>query len=533
MKKMNMKSLSILALLVMAFTVSCKKEKDMEFNQIRMFTPGNIGITTADTTVTLEWNPSLFTEGRNVTYTVEVARDSSFQNVVYRTVVDTSKAVITASNLSVRTNYVARVKADTSGNIPQSYWVISGRFAMTGEQIFLPVQATDIIDVAVLLKWRTTAGLTKIVLTPQNGTPMDIALTAGDITAERKLITGLTSNTQYTAEIFAGTRSKGLVTFRTKVPMSGNIIDLRGISGRPTVLVDTLPIIPSGSIVVLGRGQTYTVSVNTPLSKSVTIVSGDDLLNPNLAMIYFTSNFNFTASAAIDSIKFSNVAIRSDNYTSRYIFNTTGGATLSKMIFENCRIGAFRGLVRLQSGTTTVSEFRLDNCVVDSLGNYGVITVDNVSCRVDRFVLRNSTVYKADKIITSRQNSTSILVESCTFNETPLGGGATSNFFIDYSQSGTNNVTAGIAINNTIFGVGKANSGNSVVRGIRVNAATGITVANSYKTSDYVTAGNDIPSLVAYPGTSAQLFQDPNNGNFTIIDNSFAGRNTAGDPRWR
>lgn len=533
MKKMNIKSLSLLALLALLFTASCKKEKDMEFEQIRMFTPGNIRINSADTTVTLEWNPSLFTEGRKVSYTVEVARDSSFQNIVYRTVVDTSKAVITASSLAVRTNYVARVKTDTSGNVPQSYWVISGRFAMTGEQIFLPVQATDVIDVAVLLKWRTTAGLTKIMLTPVNGTPVDIPLTAGDITAERKLISGLTSNTAYTAEIFAGTRSKGLVTFRTKVPMSGNIIDLRGITGRPNVLVDTLPIIASGSIVVLGRGQTYTVAAPASLSKSVTIVSGDDLLNPNLAMIYFTSNFNFAASAAIDSIKFSNVAMRSDNYTSRYIFNTTNGATLNKMIFENCRIGAFRGLVRLQSGTTTVTEFRVDNCVVDSLGNYGVITVDNVTCKADRIVMRNSTVYKADKIITSRQNSTSILVENCTFNETPLGGGAASNFFIDYSQSGTNNVTAGIAINNTIFGAGKSNSGNAIVRGVRANAATGVTASNSYKTSDYVTAGNDIPSLIAYAGTSANLFQDPANGNFTIIDNSFAGRSTAGDPRWR
>jgi hypothetical protein len=533
MNKRNIISGLLLGMLVTLISVSCKKEKDQTWEQIRMFMPGTISIASADTTVTLQWNPSLFTEGKNVSYTVEVAPDSSFTNIVYREVVDTNKVVLSATNLAVRTNYVARIKADSTGNVPSSRWVISGRFAMTGEQIFLNLQPTDVIDVAVMLKWRSTAGLTRIVLTPASGTPREIALTAGDITAAQKMITGLTPNTQYTAEIFAGTRSKGLVTFRTKVPLTGNIIDLRGITGRPSVLVDTLPIIPSGSIVVLERGQTYTVTANTPLSKSVTILSGDDLLNPNLAMIYFTSNFNFTASATIDSLKFSNVAMRSDNWTSRYIFNTTGGATVNKMIFENCRLGAFRGLVRLQSGTTTVNEFRLDNCVVDSLGSYGVITVDNVSCRVNNFILRNSTVWRAEKIITSRQNSTSILVENCTFHETPLGGGATSNFFIDYSQSGTNTVTGGITINNTIFGPGRANSGNTTVRGIRTNASTAITVTNSYKTSDYLTAGNDIPSLIAYPGTSTQLWQDPSNGNFRIIDNSFAGRNTAGDPRWR
>ena len=35
-----------------------------------------------------------------------------------------------------------------------------------------------------------------------------------------------------------------------------------------------------------------------------------------------------------------------------------------------------------------------------------------------------------------------------------------------------------------------------------------------------------------YEGTETQLFKDPANFDFTIIDNSFAGKDNCGDPRW-
>lgn len=527
---MNHFSVILLLVLSVAGITSCEKEKDRNWEQIRMFMPGNINVSSAATQVTLTWSPSLFTEGRAVSYTVQVARDSSFTNLEFTRVVDTPKVVITDTSLVVRQRYVARVKANTTGDVPESKWVISAPFTIQGEQIFLTIQPTDIIDNAVMLKWRSTPGLTKITLRPTGGNAFDVALSAGDVTAMQKLVSGLTPNTLYEAEIFAGTRSLGFTTFRTKAPVAGaSIIDLRGIAGRPNVLVDTLPVIPANSIVILERGLTYTVASALSLSKGVTILSGDDLLNPNLATIFFTSNFNFAAGSVIDSIKFSGVNLRSDNYTSRYIFNTTGAATVGKMIFENCRAEIFRGMVRLQSGATTVNEFRVTNCILDSLSNYGVLTVDNVSCKAENIIIQRSTIYKAEKIITSRQISNTVLLEDLTVNEAPWGGAA--NYVIDYSQSATNTVTGGITIRNCVFGQGKWNAGNTNVRDIRTNAATGITASNNYKTSDRIVAGNEIPGMITYAGTSFQLWRNPTAGDFTIIGAGFP--NNVGDPRWR
>ncbi|WP_460880806.1 DUF5123 domain-containing protein [Pontibacter rugosus] len=68
---------------------------------------------------------------------------------------------------------------------------------------------------------------------------------------------------------------------------------------------------------------------------------------------------------------------------------------------------------------------------------------------------------------------------------------------------------------------------------MRVGSATLIQSSSSYATSDYNATGNQIPNLTVYSGTAADLFQDPNNGNFTIKDANFAGKGSAGDPRWR
>jgi hypothetical protein len=58
-------------------------------------------------------------------------------------------------------------------------------------------------------------------------------------------------------------------------------------------------------------------------------------------------------------------------------------------------------------------------------------------------------------------------------------------------------------------------------------------LSNTYMTSDCLFSANPITGANSYSGKAADLFTDPANGNFKIKDNSFAGKSTAGDPRWR
>ncbi len=78
------------------------------------------------------------------------------------------------------------------------------------------------------------------------------------------------------------------------------------------------------------------------------------------------------------------------------------------------------------------------------------------------------------------------------------------------------------------FGVG--------VRGVRAGTTTSTIATNNYTTSDYTVAATTpfpIADLIPYSKKSTELWQDPLNGNFKIIDASFPGKSNTGDPRWR
>lgn len=516
-------------ILLGVLAISCKEDLD-ELEPMRMFTPaGEIKASSFETQVKLSWNPSLYTTASNgVTYTVEVAADTLFETPVIVSVqTDTAGVVFTDDQLEVRKYYYARIKANALDSRPESKWVVSNRFRIRGEQIFLTPGPSDIIDNAVILKWKETAGLTKIVLTPEVGTPIQVTLSEADLAARSKMIDKLKASTTYTAEIFRNNISKGVLTFRTKEStVGGNVIDLTDFTNRPSVLQDTLGQIPSGSTVILKRGMTYNISSTTLLDRSVTIAS-ENSFNPERATIFFTSNFDIAAGSAIDSVVFKNVVMRSDNYGGRYVFNIDNASTIGKIKFESTHAEIFRGLTRIKTAGVTVDKFIINNSVIDSLSNYGVLTIDNAGATVNDIVFSKSTFYKIERVIVSKSSSRSITIDKSTFFQAPEAG----RYLIDYTTS--LNVTNGIKFNNSITGLGKKVGETADVRGIRASSTTLITSSNSYATSDYVATSNQIPNLTVYSGTSFTLFEAPKSGNFKIIDPTFEGITSAGDPRWR
>ena len=465
-----------------------------------------------------------------VSYKVQISQDT-FRTVLTSMVIDTNNVVF--ENLQWDKLYQIQVRANAADSTKNSRMSFLGSIKTPKfPSIITPPTLNDVTDGAAKVSWTNSgAAVTsiKVLRAADKSLVRQINLTAQDITNQYRIISGLTGSTSYLIELYSGTTLRGYETYTTKVPLSGNLVDLRDISGNPSALADTILDVPSGSTIILKRGETYNISSGISLSKAVTILSGTDLLEPKLATIFFTSNFNFAAGSVIDYIDFKEVILRSDSYGSRYIFNTTGGATVGRISFESVHAEIFRGMVRLQSGATTVNNFIINNSVLDSLAGYGVLTVDNVSCKVNNVSIRNSTIYKAEKILTSRQNSNTVLFENLTINEAPWGN----NYLIDYSTSGTNNVTGGIKLYNTILGIGKSNAGNRSVRGYRTGNDTNVDVNNTFVTADHVVISNPFPNVTEYSKTSFELFDNPKNGNFRIKDSTFSGRNTAGDPRWR
>jgi hypothetical protein len=466
-------------------------------------------------------------------YTVELSQDT-FKTVTATRQVDTSRVLF--EDLLWDAPYQVRVRANAPEEAKNSGVALLG-YGRTAKFPTILMAASpsqdDVTDGAIRVKWTNSgapATSLKVLRTADQVLVREIPLSPADLTRGYRDVTGLKGNTRYTIYIYSGETNRGWETYTTKAALEGNIVDLRGILGRPSVLLDTLPFVPGGSIILLNKGETYNIASATPLDKSLTFMSGADFDVTTPATLYFTSNFNFAAGSTIDKIAFQDLILRGSDATSKYGFNTTNGAAVGKLSFESCRIEAFRGLIRLQSGTTTVSEFLVDNSVLSDLRGYGVITVDNATCQVNDIIIKNSSVYNAEKLVTSKSGANAVRIENCTINEAPLGG----NYLVDFNA---NAITSGITINNAIFGVGKSKSGDTLVRGYRAAAGTNVFVSNVHTTSDYTltaSGAGPFPGTQAYGKPAADVLAiDPAHFYLTIKDAGFPGKATAGDPRGR
>src|SRR5690606_3132740 len=107
-------------------------------------------------------------------------------------------------------------------------------------------------------------------------------------------------------------------------------------------------------------------------------------------------------------------------------------------------------------------------------------------------------------------------------------------YLIDFNNDG--NTIGGIEVTNNIFGRAKGSSGTPPtydINGIRCSPDVILTSSNNHGASDFAWRQNEAllyPEVTIYTKTSADIFTDPDNFDFTIKDNGFPGRENAGDP---
>lgn len=493
---------------------------------------GEIKAASEESFVKLTWKAAAFTSSKDTTasYTVEVSQDSLFQEPAeFSAVTDTTGIIITNEDIAVRRKFFARIKTNAKNSTAESNWLVSSGFSIRGTQLFL---SANVIEESAILKWQKRSGLSKIVVASKKGPAMEVVINDKDLDTSNpevgaKRIDGLAGGTDYTAELFSGKISMGLLQFKTQSAInSANLVDLTGIND-PDILTNKLKNkeVPAGGTILLSRGMIYNISSEILLDRSISIVSKSSFDAP-APVLYLTSNFNIEAKAEIDSIIFRNITLRGSDFSSKYAFNLNNDGRIGKILFEYCYAETFRGFARLQNKKLAIGAFSVKNSVITNIGNYGVINVDGTDASIADITIERSTIYKADMIIVSKQNSNSVNIISSTIHNAPAEG----KYLIDYSQSSSNNVTNGIKITDCIIGSGLLKKS---VRGIRANSAAVVTVKGTYSTSDYIVSGNALPNLINYSGTSEDLFVDSGNGNFKIKDPGFSGAASSGDPRWR
>lgn len=523
-------TITLLSIVSLWFIAACSKEikpEQTELGVSRLFSPTDVTATISNrTAVILRWK-----EVRNaLTYTAEVFGNGNmdFTGTPEKTYTDIkfTQVPYTIAGLEGNKNFSVRIKA-VGEDVDESKWV-GVTFKTDPEQILSALAPADLTSNSVILKWAIPNEVTHIVL---NSTRYDI--TGEEKTEGTKTITGLTPKTDYSLEIRNNAALRGTATFRTpaNIPTGPNVYELSASSN----LTELFKTVSLNAIFVLREG----VLVNQndqlviPENASYTFFGEEGSARPILA-----AN-GFTLPGIGGTLKFENLDLtgfaEGDPTKSKrnYIFNQSAKSTTDKVIFENCIIRNFVNTpFRMQgSNAITVDSLIFNRCVaydigVNSGGNgtYAFIHNSVANSKINHIKVINSTLYDIGYafILHNLAPAQSVTVENCTFNN--VTGDA--RYFIDYNAQSAGS----FVFNNNI--VGKTLSPAGTARGIR-SSATPPTVTNSYKTSDAVFAANPIPSITAYEGTSTALFTNPANGLFSFKDAGFAGKATAGDPRWR
>ena len=223
MKKLK-KYTYVLGLAIAALTTVACEDQSEEITSIeysRYFAPINLEARVQNRTdVRLTWTPS---QGAT-SYNVELfANDSlTFAGTAALTFNDITEQDLpyVITGLDGETKYSARVQAVGEDANKTSKW--SGVFFETStEQSLQAVTEADLTYNSVTLRW--TAGLpaTEIVITPADVPPH--ALTAEEIAAGEATITGLKPETEYTAKLMNGEKTRGTQTFTTLIDLAGAI----------------------------------------------------------------------------------------------------------------------------------------------------------------------------------------------------------------------------------------------------------------------------------------------------------------------
>jgi len=422
------------------------------------------------------------------------------------------------------------------------------------------ISSGNVIDTQVRVRWNAGAVYDSLAVVNEatNELTSYVLVTEADLAANNVIVRNLEPSTSYRVEAYLNDLYQGKKRFTTTAPenYTGNVVDLRGLTEQESYkwfssadsyanAIDSLvSVYPDQDITVVMQGgvkyRIPTVDIPSTTGK-IKFVTG--LTLSGNADFCVTGNFGVQADSHVNEIAFEKISFTDDeskpktnaNYGGCYLFNfNRANSSCTKINIKNSSIKYKRGVCRIQT-TAVVENICIDDCIIDSIGGYGITNADNTNAEIKNIVVRNSTLSNCEKcfVATKGPNTESVLVENCTFVYCVNSG----QYMFDFNKK---EVTGGISIKNCLFGVAGATHSklSDAFAGWRGNTAPAVN--GLYFTSDLswrMTEG-EIPEPVAkFEGTTLSidtkgLFASPETSDFTIINKSDFGTAQPGDARW-
>jgi len=383
-------------LFISALAGSCEDNLPEEITEVtvsRLFSPAGLDVRVVHkVSVRLNWIPVRNADSYTIEFHENEQLDFSGTPVRILTGVTVEQLPITVGGFGGDTGYSVRVKALGVG-IDPSKW-ITATFRTDPEQILFPMNPDEVTAFGTIIRWPAGEIATSIVFNPGN---IIRPVTVEEVLAGVAIVTGLQSETSYTATLMNGNKVRGSVTFTT-------LIDLAGATAvHPTDdLAAMVAAAPPGSVLALFPGEYTAFMGDIIIDKSITIRG----LRPNDKPNIF-NRFIIRTGATDANLAFIDLEMVGNRFTPpgaalpgqlEACFFDVGTHTVNNFILSGMIVrNYFRSLVASRANLGRITNLTIENSVVTDIFCSGGDFIDFRAGHVSNLTLRNSTF---DKVAT-------------------------------------------------------------------------------------------------------------------------------------
>ena len=512
-------------LLTGALLTACQDDEFVGEVAPRLFSPVNFTQVDDIIEVQLTWQ----TVQDAVGYTVEMAADSSFTEVLFT--YQTEETFLEPEGLEYETKHVPRVKANAADPAMDSKYTIGKPFT-TGNAPVVIKSAKEVGRDYVILTWDASYTVDNLRLAPLSDTDnyVDYAISAEAQAAAELRIDGLEAATTYQAIIMKGRNRYNKTSFRTKDALPAGTIEVP--AGADLAEYITQANAMSGAaVLLLPEGSEYELPKQTVISNDLTIIS-EGSVKPLLRI----KQLNIAGS--LGTVTFENIAATGELLTvaehGDYFIKFLGSGDdmfdhMEELVLRDVEIYNFsNAVVRHDKKSGGFGKLTVEKALIHEIGttgqNYALFHMADGSV-IDNIEIKESTLYNFVYGVLQQQNNSgqasytqSIAFEGCTFH----------NFGEDKYFANFKNQSGGqFSFKNWILGKVKNSAKFADIQG---TFGSNPTATSTFSTTDYgVKNTTKIKSIVSTGLSSEELFEDAENGNFRVMNATYAG---SGDPRW-
>jgi hypothetical protein len=487
-----------------------------ELEVSRLFSPTDLKVLILNqTTARLEWNAVRNATSYSVEFFENGAEDFSGTPVKSETGLTMSDLPYLEPGFRGETEYSVRVKAVGEG-ITESKW-ISTSFETGKEQIFYDVDADDLTHNSVILRWPAGETATTISLTPG-----DIVhnITEDEIAAGAVAITGLTSETDYTAVMRRDTDTRGTISFRTLIDLGGATQVFPGDD-----LVKMIAEAEPGEGFALMPGE-YVIDGNITVTNTVSIKG----VRPNDKPVIKGAIIRMNGGAGLELRNLIIDGTNSDgNQTVVYDEELT--TAYGEVVIDGCEISNYTKGVFYASIAVLIESVTITNTIYSNIECSGGDFIDFRGGMTKKLDFKNNTVYNSaadrDFIRIDSGGSTNFPGNSCviTFENNTL-------YNVINKEATTRRIMYVRHADHMIYV--RKNLFSNVLANYSRQSETNIV---EYDSNNYYNSANLYDSSFPhYDATSTYYtvdpgFADPDNSDFTV-SNAEITFYQIGDPRW-